>query len=386
MIGRYPSRLEAGPPLLGSAPCGALCWTARREPGDDHRSAPRRHRRDDLAGGVHDLRRAAGAGEPAAGRSAEPGTRSWRPCGDHRRQQLVLRRLLPGGAGCGRGGRSGQPDEPRPRGRAGAGRDRRPGRDRGTHGPAPRWPALDRSALPALESVVLSSDGADVPGGVPLDDLLAAEPAPLLDRAADDLAVLIFTSGTAGSPKAAMLTHGNLLTNLEQCQAHPGRSQGTDDVVFGVLPLFHIFGLNVVLGLSLHGRRHGAAGRALRSAIRHRVDREPRRHRRERCAHDVGGVGRPARGPARAISPRCDSPPPGPPSSIPQVQRDDRGSLRGGHRRGLRPHRGLAGGHLRDRAGGSGGQHRGARCPACTSASWTPTATTRSWAMPVSCG
>jgi long-chain acyl-CoA synthetase len=89
-----------------------------------------------------------------------------------------------------------------------------------------------------------------MPGGVLLDDLVAAEPAPVVDRGPDDLAVLIFTSGTAGSPKAAMLTHGNLLSNLEQCQAHPGRSQGPNDVVFGVLPLFHIFGLNVVLGLS----------------------------------------------------------------------------------------------------------------------------------------
>ncbi len=109
---------------------------------------------------------------------------------------------------------------------------------------------LDRAALPALEAVVLSSEGNDVPGGVLLDDLLAPEPTPIVDRGPDDLAVLIFTSGTAGSPKAAMLTHGNLLTNLEQCQAHPGRSQGPDDVVFGVLPFFHIFGLNVVLGLS----------------------------------------------------------------------------------------------------------------------------------------
>jgi long-chain acyl-CoA synthetase len=109
---------------------------------------------------------------------------------------------------------------------------------------------LDRAALPALEAIVLSSEGSDVPGGVLLDDLLASEGAEILDRGPDDLAVLIFTSGTAGSPKAAMLTHGNLLTNLEQCQAHPGRSQGPDDVVFGVLPLFHIFGLNVVLGLS----------------------------------------------------------------------------------------------------------------------------------------
>src|SRR3546814_6458547 len=61
----------------------------------------------------------------------------------------------------------------------------------------------------------------------------------------------MFTSGTAGSAKAAMLTHANLLSNLEQCQGHPARAQSPDDVVLGVLPLFHIFGLNVVLNLSL---------------------------------------------------------------------------------------------------------------------------------------
>jgi long-chain acyl-CoA synthetase len=109
---------------------------------------------------------------------------------------------------------------------------------------------LDRTALPALEIVIASRLG-EIAGALPLDDLLAHEPAPIADRQADDLAVLIFTSGTAGSPKAAMLSHGNLLSNLDQCQAHPGRQQGADDVVLGVLPFFHIFGLNVVLGLSL---------------------------------------------------------------------------------------------------------------------------------------
>jgi long-chain acyl-CoA synthetase len=110
--------------------------------------------------------------------------------------------------------------------------------------------ALDRSHLPALEHVV-ASPGGEVPGALLLDDLLASAPAPMVERDADDLAVLIFTSGTAGSPKAAMLTHGNLLSNLEQCQAHPGRAQTPDDVAFAVLPFFHIFGLNVVLGLTL---------------------------------------------------------------------------------------------------------------------------------------
>jgi long-chain acyl-CoA synthetase len=108
---------------------------------------------------------------------------------------------------------------------------------------------LDRDLLPALETVI-TSEGGEIAGALALDDLLAGPPGPFVDREADDLAVLIFTSGTAGSPKAAMLTHGNLLSNLEQCQAHPGRAQDREDVVFGVLPFFHIFGLNVVLGLS----------------------------------------------------------------------------------------------------------------------------------------
>ncbi len=119
-------------------------------------------------------------------------------------------------------------------------------------GPAARavLGAIDRSALPALETVVASQLG-EIAGAVPLDDLVAHDPVPIVEREPHDLAVLIFTSGTAGSPKAAMLTHGNLLSNLDQCQAHPGRQQGPDDVVLGVLPFFHIFGLNVVLGLSL---------------------------------------------------------------------------------------------------------------------------------------
>ena len=74
----------------------------------------------------------------------------------------------------------------------------------------------------------------------------AAAPAP------GDLAVLLFTAGTAGAPKPAMLTHGSLLANLEQMQSHPGLRVEAADVALGVLPLFHVYGLNVVLGLALH--------------------------------------------------------------------------------------------------------------------------------------
>ena len=88
---------------------------------------------------------------------------------------------------------------------------------------------------------------------------LVGEPAALVERADDDLAVLLFTSGTAGLPRAAMLTHGNLRANIDQIRAatagdagDPNASPPTpDDVALGVIPFFHIFGLNAVLGLAL---------------------------------------------------------------------------------------------------------------------------------------
>jgi long-chain acyl-CoA synthetase len=85
----------------------------------------------------------------------------------------------------------------------------------------------------------------------------AATPAPdeehhlhPVERADSDVAVLLFTSGTAGEPKAAMLTHGNLTANLQQMLRIPEILR-SDDVGIVALPLFHIFGLNVALGLSL---------------------------------------------------------------------------------------------------------------------------------------
>jgi long-chain acyl-CoA synthetase len=110
---------------------------------------------------------------------------------------------------------------------------------------------VDRAKVPALEHVIGSStEGLE--GVIALDDLLAATPTDIVERGPDDLAVLIFTSGVSGSPKAAMLSHGNLLANLEQVNESEARRQAPGDVTLGVLPLFHIFGLNVSLGLSLH--------------------------------------------------------------------------------------------------------------------------------------
>ncbi len=65
---------------------------------------------------------------------------------------------------------------------------------------------------------------------------------------ASHIAALPYSSGTTGLPKGVMLTHRNLVANMVQ-GAMFGLRQ--DDVVLGVLPLFHIFGLNVVMNTSL---------------------------------------------------------------------------------------------------------------------------------------
>ena len=103
---------------------------------------------------------------------------------------------------------------------------------------------------------VLAPEGTRIDGAQTLQDYFDEGPADgvpggAVDRSPDDIAALLFTAGTAGTPKAAVLTHGNLLANLDQVMRHPGLADRPDDVVLGVLPLFHIFGLNVVLGLAL---------------------------------------------------------------------------------------------------------------------------------------
>ncbi|GAA1504478.1 class I adenylate-forming enzyme family protein [Nocardioides humi] len=81
-------------------------------------------------------------------------------------------------------------------------------------------------------------------------DDLRAEPAvpvpPLPDP--EKLAVLLYTSGTSGRPRAAMLTHRALLANVDQVAAVEPPMMHSDDVVLGVLPLFHVYGLGAVLG------------------------------------------------------------------------------------------------------------------------------------------
>lgn len=67
----------------------------------------------------------------------------------------------------------------------------------------------------------------------------------------DDIAVLQYTSGTTGSPKGAILTHSNLRANASQGEAWvPGLRPG-QEVFYGVLPMFHAYGLTLCLTFAM---------------------------------------------------------------------------------------------------------------------------------------
>ena len=68
-------------------------------------------------------------------------------------------------------------------------------------------------------------------------------------RRPDDLAALLYTSGTTGKPKGAMLTHANLFSNAEVLHAAWGFRE--DDVLLHMLPIFHTHGLFVACHTSL---------------------------------------------------------------------------------------------------------------------------------------
>ncbi|MFF5295673.1 AMP-binding protein [Paractinoplanes globisporus] len=88
------------------------------------------------------------------------------------------------------------------------------------------------------------------PPCVPPD--LAGPTGDLPEVSANDLAVLLYTSGTSGRPKGAMLTRAALAANHEQLDAIDPPVVGADDVVLLAMPLFHAYGLNTGLGTVAH--------------------------------------------------------------------------------------------------------------------------------------
>jgi long-chain acyl-CoA synthetase len=81
--------------------------------------------------------------------------------------------------------------------------------------------------------------------------LAELEPSPgVAETAEDDIAVLLYTSGTTGKPKGAELTHLNLARNAE-ISSRTTCEVGAGDIVLGALPLFHSFGQSVGMNASL---------------------------------------------------------------------------------------------------------------------------------------
>ncbi|MFN8204087.1 MAG: long-chain fatty acid--CoA ligase [Solirubrobacteraceae bacterium] len=82
--------------------------------------------------------------------------------------------------------------------------------------------------------------------------IMATEPVrELADRDDGDTAVILYTSGTTGTPKGAELTHANLRRNADVSRAM--FDIGPDDVVLGALPLFHSFGQTCAMNATLAG-------------------------------------------------------------------------------------------------------------------------------------
>ncbi|MCZ2839372.1 long-chain-fatty-acid--CoA ligase [Modestobacter sp. VKM Ac-2985] len=86
-------------------------------------------------------------------------------------------------------------------------------------------------------------------------DAVVAE-APPLDEAHpgpahEDVALLQYTGGTTGSPKAAVLTHRNLVANVTQSLAWVPQLRAGEEVLYGVLPMFHAYGVLLCLAAAV---------------------------------------------------------------------------------------------------------------------------------------
>lgn len=105
------------------------------------------------------------------------------------------------------------------------------------------------NGLPEMDIRV--ADGAPAVGFTPLDELFVGHDTfPTYPAQDDEPLAMIYTSGTTGLPKGAVLTHKNLASNA--MTVADMRHTEPEDVVLGVLPFFHIYGLTSILNASIY--------------------------------------------------------------------------------------------------------------------------------------
>lgn len=105
------------------------------------------------------------------------------------------------------------------------------------------------AALPGAQSTQMVLSSLDVAGEgsllEALADCAAESPPPVAVRSQDDPAAILYTSGTTGRSKGAMLSHGNLATSSVMLVDYWGWQD--DDVLLHALPIFHVHGLFIAL-------------------------------------------------------------------------------------------------------------------------------------------
>src|SRR5207248_7898563 len=116
----------------------------------------------------------------------------------------------------------------------------------------PNLGGIDPSGLPKLRRVYSTRRTSTGTGS--LSDLLQSTAAALPSPDApsnEHIAALPYSSGTTGLPKGVMLSHFNLVANLFQLLGPHASAFVPDDVMLCFLPLYHIYGLNVLLNPAL---------------------------------------------------------------------------------------------------------------------------------------
>ncbi len=116
--------------------------------------------------------------------------------------------------------------------------------------PAP-WKILVKSSVRKQGQMVDVPEGEGVYSFRKLVDAQPAVP-PDVDVAGDDVALFQYTGGTTGVPKAAMLTHHNMVANTIQIRQWLQVVEDGKDRMLGAIPFFHVYGMTVAMSLAVY--------------------------------------------------------------------------------------------------------------------------------------